>query len=146
MNQEAKQGRASNLAKLAALCCCLPIVGCGGSSSPYAMVKASGQVLYEDGSPIPAESIMIRFDSQESAIDAKTHARPGMATAGADGKFGEVTTSKYADGIVRGKHKVQLSAADAQGKPLIPVIYGSAQTPIEVDSSETPFEFRVPRP
>ena len=125
---------------------CLAVIGCG-SGTPYPKVIVSGSVLYEDGTQIPAESIMIRFDSREPKIDAKTHPRPGMATTGPDGTFDVVTTNKYADGIIRGKHKVQLSATDEQGKRLIPAVYSSFETtPIEVDSSEAPFEFLVPRP
>lgn len=126
---------------------CLLVSGCGEGSGPYSMVKVSGQVLYEDGTTIPAESIMIRFDSLADSIDAKTHPRPGIATAGADGAFDVVTTKKYADGIAQGKHKVQMSATDAKGKDLIPAEYGRFETtPLEVDTSEAPFEFRVPKP
>ena len=94
-------------------------VGCG-QSAPYAMVKVSGSVTYDDGSPIPAEQIQLRFDSLEPPIDAKTHPRPGMASAGPDGRFSVVTTNKYGDGLIRGKHKLKVSAFTASGDPLVP--------------------------
>ena len=125
---------------------CLVAMGCG-QRAPYPMVKVSGTIRYDDGERIPADMIMIRFDSLEAPLDPKTHPRPGMATTAADGTFDVVTTSKYADGIIRGKHKVQLAATDAKGTNLIPPQYGDFETtPIEVDSSESPFDFKVPRP
>lgn len=141
-----KQAQASVGLCMAAASLVLFASGCGGSS-PYPMTKVSGKVLYEDGESIPAETIAIRFDSLESALDAKTHPRPGMAATGPEGAFEVVTTSDYADGIITGKHKVQISATDAQGKNLIPPEYGNYETtPIEVNSADSPFEFRVPRP
>ena len=110
------------------------------------MTKVSGSVAYDDGSPIPADQIQLRFDSLEEPIDAKTHPRPGMATTGPDGTFSVVTTNKYGDGLIRGKHKVKVSATTASGEPLVPVIYNGMDSPLEVDSADAPFEIRVPRP
>jgi hypothetical protein len=137
------------------MCCVLaPILsvatGCG-SERPFPMHQVSGTVRYEDGSPIPSESIIIRFEPLTPPLDQKTHPRPGKAKVDpADGSFQNVTTYSYGDGIIRGRHKVLLSerlGQDSLAKPLIPETYRDpATTPLEVDSSDSPFDLKVSRP
>jgi hypothetical protein len=70
----------------------------------------------------------------------------------ADGSFGKLSTFRYGDGVVGGRHKVLLVAvagggAGANQKPLIPSEYGELdKTPLEVDTADSPFKFVIPRP
>jgi hypothetical protein len=62
-------------------------VGCSGGN-PYDLVDVSGKVTYEDGSLIPADSIMLKFDPEAAPIDEKTHPRKGFALVNVgDGTF-----------------------------------------------------------
>ena len=62
------------------------LLGC--AKKPYEAVSITGTVKYEDGSLIPADSIMLMFESQEEAIDRTTHPRAGrVAVNVADGSF-----------------------------------------------------------
>jgi hypothetical protein len=127
----------------------LTLLGCG-SSGPYGLQKVSGKVIYEDGSVIPAARIEIKFQSLEPPKDAQTHPRPGVVEVNtADGSFQDVSTYDFGDGAIRGRHKVVIMAMDAQNVPIaaIPFQYCSVDTtPLEVDTADSPFEFKVPKP
>lgn len=125
------------------LFCC----GCGGSGSPFDYVQVTGQITYEDGSPIPADGIKLVFDSLAPPV-GDAHPRPGSVMVGADGSFKDVTSYKYADGLVPGEHKVSiLYATDAEGNLLVPADYTKAgSTPLTVSTDELPMEIQVPRP
>jgi hypothetical protein len=125
----------------------IPWSGCGGTGSPFDYVKVGGKLSYEDGTPIPAEGIKLVFDSQAPPV-GNAHPRPGSAMVSAGGEFKDVTSYKYADGLVPGKHKVSiLYATDAAGKLLVPAEYTKASTtPLVVDTAELPFEIKVPKP
>jgi hypothetical protein len=116
------------------------LAGC--SSEPFQLVPVEGKISYEDGAPIPAESIMIRFVPLAEKLDDKTHARPGTTFVQADGTFHRVTTHKANDGIVRGRHKVLVKAGNAVPERYMRV----EETPIEVDTKDSPFHIRVKRP
>ena len=67
----------------------------------------------------------------------------------ATGEFHEVTSHKFNDGLVRGKHKVTLT--DESHKPLparvVPPEYSDpATTPLEVDTDQQPFVLKVRKP
>ena len=67
----------------------------------------------------------------------------------ADGTFDVVTSHEYGDGIVRGKHKVHIQAFDEQNQPsrAVPSEYSHPQkTPLEVDSADSPYHFKVKKP
>jgi hypothetical protein len=121
--------------------------GCGGSESPFDYVKVAGTLSYEDGSPVPAEGIKLIFDSQAPPV-GDAHPRPGSVVLDAEGGFKEVTSYKYGDGLVPGKHKVSiLYATAADGKPLVPAEYTKGRTtPLVVDTADAPLEIKVPRP
>src|SRR5688500_10145254 len=73
-------------------------IGCS-SGSPYDMVDVAGTVKYEDGSLIPADSILVKFSPQAAPLDPKTHPRPAIASVNvSDGTFAFATTHKHADG------------------------------------------------
>ncbi|HEY3395076.1 MAG TPA: hypothetical protein VGK58_20395 [Lacipirellulaceae bacterium] len=125
------------------------ISGCGGSVSPFESVPVSGKVTYEDGSPIPVSGMTIFFHSMEPPINGM-HPRPARVGVGPDGTFKDVTTYKYADGLVLGKHKVSL-VAEKGGKLAnqIPREYALPdKTPlvVEVIESGQVLDIKVPRP
>lgn len=124
--------------------------GCG-ANEPFPLVKVSGRITYDDGTLIPAEGNYVRltFYPQTPSLDPKTHPRPGTAEINlADGTFSCATTHHWGDGLTRGKHKVIISTDVLQAIPQgVPSEYNSLQrTPLEVDTSEQPFELRIRRP
>lgn len=121
--------------------------GCG-SGSPYDYVKVQGKLTYEDDSAIPFEGeTRIVFESQAEAISENTHPRPAVAYVSPDGTFSSATSAKYGDGLVRGRHKVLVSATDASGKLLIPPEYSDVKTtPLEVDTADSPFHMKIRKP
>jgi hypothetical protein len=126
---------------------CLACVGCG-SNSPYEYVEASGHIGYEDGTPIPAGGYRLLF----SAIDAPpvegAHPRPGTADVDEKGDFDRVTSYKYGDGLIPGRHKVAFQEVrDKQGRLLVPKEFTNiATTPLTVDTNDLPFDIKVPKP
>lgn len=122
-------------------------LGCG-SGSPYSYVKTAGKVSYDDGTPIPSGSLRLQFAAQDAPAVEGAHPRPAIANVNAQGEFDCVTSYKYGDGLIRGKHKVAIEqAADSKGKPLVPKEYTSmASTPLLVDTDTLPFDIRVPKP
>ena len=124
----------------------LLLSGCGGTGSPFDYVKVSGKLTYDDGTPIPAQGIKLIFDSQAPPV-GDAHPRPGSVMVDASGEFKDVTSYKYADGLVPGEHKVSiLYATDAKGKLLVPPEYTKGSTtPLVVDTANSPFEIKIPR-
>jgi hypothetical protein len=132
----------------------LPLVLCGavgcGRDNPFALVKVSGTLTYDDGSLIPANQIILKFEPLTAALNSKTHPPSGMSYVNvADGTFDLVTSYKYADGLVRGKHRVLVSATMESGDAtrLVPDEYvDSGRTPLLVDTAESPFQLVVRKP
>ncbi len=125
------------------------LVGCGGQG-PFKSVPVSGVVTYEDGTPIPVGGMKVFFHSQTPPKEGM-HPRPAMVGVGADGRFENVTTYKYADGLVVGPHKVTLVAEEAGGKmsKKIPKDYADVRTtPLTVDVTKSGqvLEIKVPKP
>ena len=124
-------------------------IGCS-DGSPYNLVKVAGSVKYEDGSLIPAETIMLKFEPEAAALDAKTHPRKAYGRVNvADGAFDTMTTHQYGDGVVAGRHKVLIIPTTSEGKvtKLVPDEYlNSATTPVEIDTDNQPLEIRVKKP
>ena len=125
-------------------------LGCG-SGSPFDYVPVSGKVTYEDGTPIPASSIHLTFISAAPPVNEKMHPRPAKAKGVniADGTFDVVTSYKYGDGLIPGKHKVLVKAYDADGKlsSAVPSEYVHPNTtPLVIDTADTPFHLKVKRP
>ena len=128
------------------------LVGCG-PAEPFTHAQISGKVTYEDGTPIQAHRVRIQFLPQAAPVDQKTHPRVGVAELEPDGSFSNVTSHKYGDGVVIGKHKVTLTPLDKDERELkvIPEKYMRADTTdLEIDtadySSDNPYHLKVPKP
>lgn len=123
-------------------------VGCG-SSNPWEPVKVSGKITYEDDSVIPGGA-RLYFMPQAPPIDAKTFPRQGIVDINAaDGTFDYVTTYKYADGLIPGKHKVVVSAGSRGGgaSSAVPKVYASVTTtPLEIDTADAPLHIKIRKP
>ena len=137
------------IAACVAGCFLMLLADCGRGGDPFSYVLVSGKVTYDDGSLIPA-GILLTFYPQGGSIDTKTHPRPGETSVDqATGEFHAVTSHKYHDGLVRGKHKV--TVRDGRRRPLppniVPAEYADfARTPLEVDTANQPFVLRVRKP
>ncbi|HEX3600887.1 MAG TPA: hypothetical protein VHU84_12135, partial [Lacipirellulaceae bacterium] len=88
------------------------------------------------------------FVAQDAQAVGNAHPRRGMANVGPDGKFDCVTSYKYGDGLVPGKHKVVIQgAADRGGMPSVPKEDTSEDTTkIIVDTANLPLDIKVPKP
>lgn len=124
--------------------CCLSLLSASGcSNEPFPLVRVEGKITYEDGERIPVDSLMIRFVPLTPPLDEKTHARPGTTFTAEDGTFHRVTTHTANDGIVRGRHKVLVKATPQT----VPEFYMRVEeTPLEVDTADSPFHIKVMRP
>jgi hypothetical protein len=133
-------------AQLFVLLVCVTCFGCG-SGGPFKYVRVSGKVTYEDGSPIPG-GCRLMFSSQDVAPVENAYPRPGMANVDANGNFDCVTSYKYGDGLVPGKHKVAIQAANERdGKLVVPKEYASTETtPLVIDTADSPLDIKVPKP
>ena len=80
------------------------LAGCG-TSNPFESVPVSGKVTYEDGSPAPVSKMF--FKCLEAPKDGM-YPRLASVPVQSDGTFENVTTYKFGDGLVIGKHKVSL--------------------------------------
>jgi len=71
-----------------------------------------------------------------------------LANVDAEGKFDCVTSHKYGDGLIPGKHKVVIqNAAEQAGKPIVPKEFTSeTTTTLIVDTKDLPFDIKVPKP
>lgn len=130
------------------LICLACILGCSGSGSPFDYIPASGAVSYQDGSPIPASGLQLVFITQDAKPIGDAYPRQATASPDAQGRFDSVTSYKYGDGLVPGKHLVFFNfATGPDGKLLVPQEYTHPSTsPLIVDTANLPFEIKVPRP
>ena len=125
------------------------IAGCSNSGNPFTSVPVSGKLTFEDGTLIPVAGIKLFFHCLEPP-KGNMHPRPAQVSVDADGTFKEVTTYKFGDGLVLGKHSVTVVALE-NGKPSkkIPSEYGFPQKSplvVEVTSSGQFLEIKVPKP
>ncbi len=122
-------------------------MGCG-SSGPFAYLPVEGVVTYEDGTPIPVGGIELKFIAQNVSAPVGAKPRPAIAHLDSQGKFALVTSHKYGDGLIPGKHKVAITKAfDKDKKPLVPEEYLRVRTtPLIIDTSNLPIEIKVPKP
>ena len=127
----------------------LLVIGCG-SGDPFSYVRVSGSVQYEDGALLDAHRITVTFVPQMDPVDGRLFPRSGKSEVNvSDGTFEVVTSHKYGDGIVRGKHKLLIHTYDEQNNPtdVVPPEYRDQNsTPLLVDTAETTdFRLMLPR-
>ena len=124
------------------------LAGCG-SDGPFEYVAVTGKVTYDDGTLIPVSGLKIYFHCLEPPKDGM-HVRPGISSVGSDGTFKDITTYRYADGLVLGKYKVSLICEEGGGlTPKIPKEYALPEkTPLRVEVTESGqfLEVKVPKP
>ncbi len=142
---------AANTARFSFLVGLLPFMaGCSGNGDPFSYVKVYGTVTYADGSPIPAQKIMLSFVSETATVIGKAH--PRMATSvidSATGKFHFVTSHTPNDGLLPGKHKVTITDPDHNPLPanIVPAEYADfKKTSLEVDTDHLPFAIKIAKP
>jgi hypothetical protein len=142
-----REQRWCRLARFMLLWPCLLCLGCG-PRSPFDYVQVSGRITYDDGTPIPSGGIRLHFAAQDAPTVENAHPRRAIANVNDKGEFECVTSYKYCDGLIPGRHKVAvLEATDAAGKLLVPAAYTSiSTTPLVVDTEEAPFDIKVPKP
>jgi hypothetical protein len=128
----------------------LCVLGGCGRDSPFDLVRVNGTLNYDDGTLIPAKLIILKFEPLAAPLDSKTHPPSGMSYVDlSNGTFDVVTSYKYADGLVRGKHRVLVAATGDSGdsKSLVPEDYiDSGRTPLLVDTANSPFRLVVRKP
>jgi hypothetical protein len=122
------------------------LTGCG-SGEPFDHVPVSGQITYEDGSPLPGK-VQLNFYPQVAPIDSQTHPRPGVAYTDEQGKFDVATTHRWGDGLIRGTHKVAISTEVRQVVPAgVPAEYNDLRkTPLTIDADKTPLIIKIRKP
>ena len=122
-------------------------LGCG-SGGPFRYIAVEGSVTYEDGTPLPAKGIQLRFFALDAPDVEGAAPRPAIAHVDSEGKFELATSYKYGDGLIPGRHKVAiLYAKDKDDRLLIPADYAStSRTPLVIDTNELPLEIKVPKP
>jgi hypothetical protein len=129
---------------LTALLLLAGVAGCG-SGVPFDFVPVNGKVTYDDGSLIPADSILVTFNPIVEDLKTKT-VPPGGQTAVnvQDGTFTNVSSHRANDGVAVGKHKVVVVAfrKGPNGSPVpsnaVPPAYRSTNsTPLEVEVSDS---------
>lgn len=132
----------TSLLILALLC-----AGCG-SSAPFEYIPVSGQLTYVDGSIIPTSGMKLQFQAVNPPVVEGMHARIATADLNTEGKFSEVTSYKFGDGLIPGKHKVAIGyATDKSGKLLVPKsVTGLGTTELIVDTAQLPLKIKVPKP
>ncbi len=56
-------------------------------NSPFSYVKVSGKIAYEDGTPIPAGGMELRFTALDAPKLDKAYPRPAIARVNEKGEF-----------------------------------------------------------
>lgn len=124
------------------------VLGCGGGA-PYDLIPVSGKVTYDDGSLIPAGRITVTFIPQVSPVDEKTYPRASVAEVNvADGTFSKMTTWQFGDGVILGRHEVEVICYGDEDNPTspIPKSYRNADLSpprVEVGPDSIFFEFTI---
>jgi hypothetical protein len=116
----------------------------------YKYQRISGQVTYEDGQVIPAETLSLTFIPVGPPVIPTRHPRPGFTFVDPKtGKFQSATSRRPGDGIAKGVHKVLIGGQNRQLLPedVVPVEYADfSTTPLEVDTRAGMFNLTVKRP
>jgi hypothetical protein len=128
----------------------LAVSGCGGGPK---LVKISGTVKYNDGTPVPGNEVgyaVIAFVPEVSGKDPETGEIRKGATGPiqANGRFA-MTTFRPEDGVIPGKYKVVICVAKDNADPESHLIaekyFSKGTTDLEqtVDKAASDLEFKV---
>ncbi|QDU28239.1 hypothetical protein ETAA8_33390 [Anatilimnocola aggregata] len=100
--------------QLGCLLAILFLAGCGDTGPKT--YKIPGKLVYEDGTPVPAASVVFQTTLDGQVIPAR-----GVSTP--EGQF-ELTTFNDGDGVVAGEHDVAISPVPAPegAKPVQPPV------------------------
>jgi hypothetical protein len=133
--------------RLAVLLACCFLIGCG-PGGPFEYEKVSGKITYDDGSPIPGGGLRLRFIAQDAPQVENAFPRPAFADVDAQGEFASVTSYKPDDGLIPGKHKVAIEKEGSpDARPPVPKEFLSiTTTPLVIDTADSPFHIKVPKP
>jgi hypothetical protein len=112
-----------------------------GPKPPFDLTAVEGKVTYDDGSLIQADKLLVKFFPQGIQIKGKDAPRASETYADvSDGTFSDLTTWKYADGVMVGHHKVVVislrEGSHSAGDPtrVVPLRYQQEDTtPLEVE-------------
>jgi hypothetical protein len=122
----------------------------GLSRGPFRYHPVSGTVAYADGSLMPITEFELVFHPLARPQGAATRPPPGTARVdGATGTFAEATTASGGSGIVAGRHKVTLHAADGTPLPehLVDRAYSDpSSTLLQIDTAVQPVSLRLEKP
>jgi len=139
-------------ALLATLLVVAGIWGCG-SKVPFGIVPVHGKVVYEDGSLIPADNILLTFNPILSGEKSKMVPPGGRTNVNVqDGTFSAVSSYRKDDGLAIGRHKAMVVAykkgpnGPSTPSTEVPAIYNKeATTPleVEVESNDQFLEIKV---
>jgi hypothetical protein len=127
-------------ALIARLSLCASISGCG-ASVPFNIVPVHGKVAYEDGSLIPADSMLVTFNPIRSGEKGKIVPPGGQTQVNVqDGTFSAVSSHRAYDGLAIGRHKVVVVSfkkgpnGNSAPSDAVPAIYrNESSTPLEID-------------
>jgi hypothetical protein len=119
---------------------CATISGCG-ASVPFSIVPVHGKVAYEDGSLIPADSMLITFNPIRSGEKGKIVPPGGQTQVNVqDGTFSAVSSHRANDGVAIGRHKVVVVSfkkgpnGNSVPSEAVPAVYrNESSTPLEID-------------
>jgi hypothetical protein len=125
----------------------LACVGCN-SGQPFDYVPISGRITYEDGTTLPIDgTLRLTFYSDAPPVDGKYHPRPGSAFPDQNGDFADAMTMRPGDGLTSGTHRVTVGYMGRSATGIVPdECTLKNKTPIVVDTSQQPFEIKIPRP
>jgi len=130
------------------LCLAMSLAGCG-PAGPYRFTAVSGEVVYDDGSLLPVEQLVLNFHPQ-GENHGGAH-RPPVGTLLVDRKTGHFRSGKtrQTGGIVIGRHAVTLHLPGRN--PLPGTVAGDEysdplRTPLVVDTEQRPFRLVVRKP
>lgn len=130
----------------------LAIIGCRQSTEQLPTIPVSGKVTYEDGSPVMAERMEVRFVPR---VDSPEEEGCPVAAVGRvdvrNNSFTEMTTYVFGDGAIAGEHDVEVVRFGDEENPAgyKPRIYrGDDVWPstVTVDPNHTSFHITITGP
>lgn len=124
------------------------IVMIGCSREPFSFVPASGTITYEDGSPLPtAGGLRVIFVSTAPPMGNGVRTPQAVAYPDSTGNFSQVSSIRRGGGMAVGEYKVAVMYEGADARRIVPKDYiSSKSTPLIVNTDESPFNLKVPKP